>query len=137
MMDIEALLKEFSFRTSRSSGKGGQHVNKVSTKVEVIFNVANSMLLSNDEKEKILAGAGKHGRDDGTVFMICSEGRSQYLNKKKAIEKIIRLLEKCLAPVKSRVPTAVPDEEKEKRMAEKKKTAEKKRQRKNNPEDQF
>ncbi|HOV11683.1 MAG TPA: hypothetical protein PLL90_07960, partial [Bacteroidales bacterium] len=58
-----------------------------------------------------------------------------YLNKKKAIEKIIRLIEKCLNPVKKRVSTAIPGEEKEKRMAEKKKTAEKKQQRRKIPED--
>ncbi|HNX07647.1 MAG TPA: alternative ribosome rescue aminoacyl-tRNA hydrolase ArfB [Bacteroidales bacterium] len=135
MIDVSAFVKELTFRTSRSPGKGGQHVNKVSTKVEVIFDVANSLVFSDDEKKLILDGAGKHRKDDGTIYLSCSEGRSQYLNKKKAIEKITRLIEKCLKPVKPRISTGIPEDEKERRIAEKKKTAEKKQQRKKIPED--
>ncbi|HOV12563.1 MAG TPA: peptide chain release factor-like protein, partial [Bacteroidales bacterium] len=83
MIDASAFIKELTFRTSRSSGKGGQHVNKVSTKVEVIFDVINSRLFSEEEKGLITARAGRHRKEDGTVYMSCSEERSQYLNKKK------------------------------------------------------
>lgn len=124
------LVKELSFRTSRSSGKGGQNVNKVSTKVELIFDVNGSVYFTEAEKQRILSGSGKAIKDDGSIHIICSEGRSQYLNKKKAIEKFFLLMEKCLKPVKKRRKTRIPKEEREKRMAEKKLRTEKKQGRK-------
>ena len=120
------VIKDLTFRTSRSSGKGGQNVNKVSTKVELIFDVKASLFYTEKEKQKILSKSGKHLKDDGSVHIICSEGRSQYLNKKKAIEKLLILIEKCLKPEKKRISTRIPVEEKEKRIAEKKLQTEKK-----------
>lgn len=120
------LVKELSFRTSRSSGKGGQNVNKVSTKVELIFDVKASGFFTEEEKLQIHSKSGKAVKDDGSIHIICSEGRSQYFNKKKAIEKFFLLIEKCLKPVKERRKTIIPKEEKEKRIAEKKLQTEKK-----------
>ena len=120
------LVKELSFRTSRSSGKGGQNVNKVSTKVELIFDIKASFYFTEEEKLLILSKSGKLLKDDGSIHITCSEGRSQYLNKKKAIEKFFLFIEKCLKPVKERRKTRIPKEEKEKRMADKKLQTEKK-----------
>lgn len=124
------LIKELSFRTSRSSRKGGQNVNKVSTKVELIFDVNASFYFTEEEKLLILTKSGKSLKDDGCIHITCSEGRSQYFNKKKAIEKFLLLIEKCLKPVKKRRKTWIPKEEKEKRLAEKKLKTEKKQGRK-------
>jgi len=126
MAICDELIKEFSFRTSRSSGKGGQNVNKVSTKVELIFDVKASFYFTEEEKLLILSKSGKPLKDDGSIHITCSEGRSQYLNKKKAIEKFFRLIEKCLKPVKVRRKTRVPKGENEKRIADKKLQTEKK-----------
>lgn len=120
MTDSNELKKELTFRTSRSSGKGGQHVNKVSSKVELIFNVEASLLYSEDDKQQILQKSGNFLKEDGAIHIICQEGRSQYLNKKKAIEKLLLLIEKCLKPIKVRIETSIPTEEKEKRITEKK-----------------
>lgn len=85
MTDGNEIIKELIFRTSRSSGKGGQNVNKVSSKVELIFDVRTSLLYTDDEKQQILLKSGRFLKEDGAIHIICQEGRSQYLNKKKAI----------------------------------------------------
>ena len=126
MTDSNELKKELNFRTSRSSGKGGQHVNKVSSKVELIFDVKTSPLFTEDEKQQILLKSGRFLKEDGTIHIICQEGRSQYLNKKKAIEKLLVFIEKSLKPTKERFETEVPIGEKEKRLTEKKIQSEKK-----------
>jgi ribosome-associated protein len=92
MFEATDLLKEIKFRTSRSSGKGGQSVNKVSSKVELIFEVYASQSFSEEEKLLIVSKAGSFLKDDNCIHIICQQDRSQYLNKKKAIEKFIRLI---------------------------------------------
>ncbi|HNW91107.1 MAG TPA: alternative ribosome rescue aminoacyl-tRNA hydrolase ArfB [Bacteroidales bacterium] len=129
MIDTDELTKELKFRASRSSGKGGQNVNKVSTKVELIFDVAASLLFSEEDKQQILSKSGRHLKDDGSIHITCSEGRSQYLNKKRAVEKLMALIEKSLKQAKKRIPTGIPDAEKEKRISEKKIQSEKKQSR--------
>lgn len=129
MIDGKRLLKEIIFNTSRASGKGGQHVNKVSTKVELIFNIEASALFSEEEKQLILSKSGKYLKDGISIHLFCSESRSQLHNKKIAFEKLIKLLEKYLKHAKERIPTEIPDEENEKRLAEKKHKAEKKQNR--------
>ena len=96
MFEATELLKEIKFRTSRSSGKGGQSVNKVSSKVELIFEVYASQSFSEEEKLLIVSKASSFLKDDNCIHIICQQDRSQYLNKKKAIEKFIRLITKCL-----------------------------------------
>lgn len=101
----EGLKKEISFRTSRSSGAGGQHVNKVSTRVELLFDVEGSSVLSEEEKviikDKLTARISK----DGILTVACEETRSQSRNKEIAFEKFIGLIEDALKPLKKRVPT--------------------------------
>jgi len=96
------LQKELSYKTSRSGGKGGQNVNKVSSKVELLFSIDNSILFT--EEEKILLNEKLQTRfnKDGLVQVICDEERSQYLNKEKAIERLIQLLTKALHKPKVR-----------------------------------
>jgi ribosome-associated protein len=130
MIDETELLKEIKFRNSRSSGKGGQNVNKVSSKVELLFDVNASQVFSEEDKLLIILKSGSFLRDDNCIHIICQEDRSQYMNKKKALEKFIRLITKCLKPVKKRIETETPSAEKEKRLAEKKLLSDKKQSRK-------
>ncbi len=126
------LQKEITYKTSRSGGKGGQNVNKVSSKVELLFSVNNSVLFSDEEKallnQKIQARLNK----DGLVQVICDEERSQYLNKEKAIERLIVLLTKALHVQKIRKPTKVSKTAKAARLDKKRINADKKESRKRN-----
>jgi len=97
--------------------------------VELIFDVNASLYFTEEEKLLIHTKSGKSLKDDDSIHITCSECRSQYLNKKKAIEKFFLLIEKCLKPVKERRKTRIPKEEKEKRIADKKLQTEKKQSR--------
>lgn len=122
--------KEFSFSASRSSGPGGQHVNKVSTKMELRFHVLNSTLLSPEEKELILEKLAKRINQDGELILVSQSERTQLKNKERVTEKFYEILEKALTPRKKRRPTKPSAEAKEKRLEEKRLQAEKKRRRK-------
>jgi len=112
--------KEFSFKTSRSGGPGGQNVNKTETKVELIFDVQNSTLLSDDEKELIVKNLSSRIPDDGKLHLSRSSERSQLRNKERVTEKFYELLEKALTPKKKRLPTKVSKAKKEARIKSKK-----------------
>jgi ribosome-associated protein len=99
------LQKEVSYKTSRSGGKGGQNVNKVSTKVELLFSVAASALFTDEEKELLNRKLQSRFNKDGLVQVVCDEERSQYLNKEKALEKLSALLTKGLEQPKKRKAT--------------------------------
>ncbi len=101
------LQKEISYKTSRSGGKGGQNVNKVSSKVELLFSVDNSILFSDEEKELINQKLQSRFNKDGLIQVICDEERSQYLNKEKAVERLILLLTRALHQPKIRKATKV------------------------------
>ena len=96
------LQKEITYKTSRSGGKGGQNVNKVSSKVELLFSVNNSLLFTDEEKELLNSKLQSRFNKDGLVQVICDEERSQYLNKEKAVERLILLLTKALHQPKKR-----------------------------------
>jgi ribosome-associated protein len=117
---------EFTFTFSRSSGPGGQHVNKVSTKVELRFNVLESNLLTTEEKEIILIKMTKKINAEGEIILVSQSERSQLMNKEKVIEKFYLLLVKALTPVKKRKPTKPSRAAKEKRLEEKRMQSEKK-----------
>lgn len=121
---------EFTFTASRSSGPGGQNVNKVSSKVELRFNVLQSTLLTEDEKEIIQAKLASKINSEGELILVSQSERSQLMNKDKVTEKFYLLLVKALTPIKKRKPTKPSLAAREKRLEEKRIISEKKERRK-------
>jgi ribosome-associated protein len=124
------LQKETFYKTSRSGGKGGQNVNKVSSKVELLFSVNDSALFSDEEKQLIIEKLQGRLNKDGYVQVICDEERSQYLNKEKAMERLIILLTRALQKPKIRKPTKPNKKAKAERLENKKIQSVKKESRK-------
>lgn len=126
----EDFIKEIMFKTSRSGGKGGQNVNKVSTKVELIFNIEASTLFT--DAEKLLLAEKLAGKLDleGNLHVVSQKDRSQLANKEDAIEKAILMLIKALQVQKKRKPTKVPKSVIAKRLDSKSVQAVKKENRK-------
>jgi ribosome-associated protein len=123
---------EISFKSSRSGGKGGQNVNKVETKIELNFDVLNSNLLKDEERDKIFVKLKNRIDKNGILRIISQSERTQYLNKTKAISKFYELIEKALEKEKIRKKVILSKAEKEKRLTEKKKLSVKKVSRKIN-----
>lgn len=126
--------REWILSASRSSGPGGQNVNKVSSKMELRFDVMSSNLLSETEKTLIMKLLAHQINNEGFLILTCQTTRSQLENKNKVIEKFYQLLKKTLKPTKKRVPTKPGKASQEKKLREKKLIAEKKERRKK-PED--
>jgi len=129
-IDKAVLQKEVMYKTSRSGGKGGQNVNKVSSKVELLFSINSSTLFDDDQKLLLSEKLQTRFNKDGYLQIICDEERSQYLNKQKAIERLIVLLTKALHIPKIRKPSKVSKAAKAARLNEKRAQAEKKKSRK-------
>ncbi len=117
--NIPDLLNEFQFLTSRSSGPGGQNVNKVNSKVEVRFDVQNSILLNDEQKEIILQKLSGKINSEGFLCVVSQKDRSQLLNKEDAIRKLYLLIEKALKPIKPRKKTRPTKSSVEKRLTSK------------------
>jgi ribosome-associated protein len=123
------LSEEFIIKTSRSSGAGGQNVNKVNTKVELRFHIAASQLLTEDEKHGLLIKLAKKISSEGFLVVTSQISRSQLKNKEDAIEKCYRILNKALIPKKKRKPTRLGRAAKAKRLGSKRIRGEKKERR--------
>lgn len=121
---------EFEFKSSRSGGKGGQNVNKVETKIELNFDVSNSLLLNDEEKKKILTKLKNRIDKNGILRVTSQSERSQYLNRLKAVKKFYELIDKALKEEKVRKKIKISKTDKEKRLIEKKNISQKKQLRK-------
>lgn len=122
--------KELSFKTSRSSGAGGQNVNKVETSVTVLWKVYESEFFYDDQKDLIQEKLKNRINADGFLFLTVSESRTQLMNKNKAIEKILEIVDKALFIPKKRFATKPSKGQKQKRLDNKKKISDKKENRK-------
>lgn len=121
---IPHLDSELFFRFTRSSGSGGQNVNKVSTKVELNFDVANSKLLTGEQKQKISEKLFNYINKKGVLKITAQESRSQFMNKQIALEKFHKVIAFCFLKKKKRLQTKVTKSSIEKRIGKKKKHSE-------------
>lgn len=124
------LEKEFRFSSSRSSGPGGQNVNKVNSKIELRFSITKSLLLSDLEKFKIRQKLKNRINIDDELVITSQIERSQLKNKKHTVDRFFQLLEQALKPVKKRKATRPSKSSVEKRLKRKKMAGEKKANRK-------
>lgn len=124
---------EVRFRTMRSRGPGGQHVNKVETRVELTFDVGASLHLSEVQKQQLrerLPGVAR----DGLIWLRVDASRSQHRNKEIAIQRLLTLLEKELKPRKKRTRTRPTPSSREERLQAKKRRSRTKQLRRIPPE---
>ncbi|MDR0581855.1 MAG: aminoacyl-tRNA hydrolase [Prevotellaceae bacterium] len=118
-IDPIAFEKECTFRTARSGGKGGQNVNKVETKVVLVFSVAESGLFDENEKATLHQKLAARLTQEGILQVHCDRERSQRKNKTIAISRAVAILEKALKPVKPRKKTKPTKASVEKRLQDK------------------
>ena len=121
------LLRELQFSTSRSSGPGGQNVNKVNTKVTLKFDVSGSSVLTDEEKQILLNKLASRLTTDGMLLVSAQEKRSQLQNKEEAIRKFDKLLEKAFHKKRKRKPTKPSKGSIQSRINQKKQRSEKKK----------
>jgi ribosome-associated protein len=129
-MNAEVLISELTFKALRSSGPGGQHVNKTASKVEVSFNLETSEALSEIEKERLRTKLSTKISSEGIIMLQCGETRSQHRNKAIVIERLVELLQKNLKVAKPRKKTKPSKGAIERRLKSKKENAFKKSNRK-------
>jgi len=129
-LDSEKLISELSFKAVRSSGAGGQNVNKVSSKVVLSFNLPNSKILS--PEEIVLAELNLQSRltNDGILILNCDEDRSQLKNKEIVTKRFLDIIQKALIVPKIRKATKIPKSVIRKRLKDKKSLSETKQFRK-------
>lgn len=118
--------KEFKFITSRSGGAGGQNVNKVSSKVELRFDIENSGLLSPEEKTLLKEKLSNSITNEGILQIVSQEDRSQLVNKEICVKKFYDLLKKSFTRQKKRRPTKPTKSSVRERLDVKKKASRKK-----------
>jgi len=131
----ECLIREVEFRTSRSSGPGGQHVNKTESRVELLWSPQDSDCLSEAQRLMIMSRLSSRITDDGVLTMVSEKYRSQYRNKAELTERFLDLILASLVPVKKRKPTRPTRSSVEKRIRSKKIRGDIKRSRRKGPEE--
>jgi ribosome-associated protein len=126
---LEIPRAEIDVRTSRSSGAGGQHVNKTSSRVELSWNIAQSRVLDDEQRARLLARLASRLSDEGAIRVVSSETRSQLRNRTAAEARLAETIAKALIVPKKRKPTKRPRAANEARLTEKKRQSDKKRER--------
>lgn len=128
-MEIQNIISELKYKAVRSSGAGGQNVNKVSSKVVLTFDLKNSQFLS--DEEKLLLETNLHNRLTADLVLIlnCDEDRSQLKNKEIVTKRFLDILKKGLLVPKERKPTKIPKSVIRKRIKDKKNVSEVKKTR--------
>lgn len=131
----DCLIRELQYRTSRSSGPGGQHVNKTESRVELRWSLQETVCLSESQKQIVLSRLRKRISDDGILILVSEKYRSQYRNKAELTDRFLELIRSSLVPVKKRKPTKPSRSSVEKRIRGKKMRGEIKRSRRIDPEE--
>ncbi|WP_413513430.1 peptide chain release factor-like protein [Myroides odoratus] len=124
------LYKELYFKAVRSGGAGGQHVNKVSSKVMLFWNLNDSKLFREEEKTQLENRLGNNLSKDGILILVCEETRSQIKNKEIVVQKFFNQIKRALVQQKIRKETKVPKSVIRKNQESKKKSSLKKALRK-------
>ena len=127
MIDVDLLNSELKFQTTRSGGPGGQHVNKVETKVVLYFDVSKSLALTDEQKQILHARLCNVLTKDGVLIITAQASRSQHANRELALEKFRALLASAFRKPKRRKPTKPTKASKQKRLFTKKAHSEKKK----------
>lgn len=130
MYDKTLLLNELSFKAVRSSGSGGQHVNKVSSKIELSFDLANSLAFTDEKRERIIYKLQNRLTKGGVLILQCDESRSQHKNKEIIIKRFLSLIDAALIIPKKRIRTKTPKSVIRKRLKSKRHLSDKKANRK-------
>jgi ribosome-associated protein len=91
-VEIDKLIKELSFKATRSSGAGGQHVNKVSSKIELTFDIQNSQILSENQKQRLLKNLATRLTKENILMLFCDESRSQHKNKEIVTKRFLQII---------------------------------------------
>ena len=125
-MNTETILKELNFKATRSSGPGGQHVNKTSSKIELTFYLENSLSLSESEKALLKVKLVSKLTKENVLILFCEETRSQHRNKEISIKRFLELLKKSLIRPKKRQKTKPSKGALKRRVETKKRTSIKK-----------
>ncbi|MGJ8658296.1 MAG: alternative ribosome rescue aminoacyl-tRNA hydrolase ArfB [Cellulophaga fucicola] len=129
-MNTTQIIQELQFKAVRSSGAGGQHVNKVSTKIELTYDLQNSTAVTDKEKERLLLKLSNRLTKENVLLLQCDDSRSQHKNKDLAIKRFLELIKSALVVPKKRKKTKPSRSAIEKRLNSKKKSALKKANRK-------
>lgn len=128
-MDTNLILQELDYKAVRSSGAGGQNVNKVSSKVVLSFNLMDSNALSEEEKTLIHSKLASRLTNENILMLSCDEDRSQLRNKDIVTKRFLTVMEQALKVEKPRKPTKIPRAVIKKRIEGKRRQAEKKQSR--------
>ncbi|MCK5137587.1 MAG: aminoacyl-tRNA hydrolase [Bacteroidales bacterium] len=131
----ECLKKEVSYKTSRSSGPGGQHVNKTESRVELYWNLTDSVCLNDFQKHMIRKRLVSRLTEKSVLILTSDKHRSQHQNKEDVTERFLKLIAASLVPVRKRYPTKPTRSSVEKRISNKKIRGDLKRSRRNRPEE--
>ncbi|MCF6128490.1 aminoacyl-tRNA hydrolase [Flavobacterium sp. AS60] len=118
-METEKIIVELSFKAVRSSGAGGQNVNKVSSKVVLTFDLNASQALNEEEKSRIKIKLASKLTSENLLILNCDEDRSQLKNKTIVTKRFLEMIEKALKVPKKRKATKVPKAVVEKRLKDK------------------
>ena len=129
-MNKDILQSELQFKAVRSSGAGGQNVNKVASKVELVFDLEASLGLTDDEKVLLKQSISNRLTKENVLLLQCEESRSQHKNKTLVIQRLFDLLEEGLIIPKERIPTKTPRSVIRKRLKAKRNVSDKKAKRK-------